>query len=73
MLQFMTMTTVEHRKSARDVAAAEHVLQNAVKRFSLYPSSGKFGRVDGLRYTTLTLEGALNRVGNDAFLIKVMV
>jgi len=51
----------------------EHVHQNVVKRFSLYPSSGRFGRVDGFRYTTLTAEDALNRVGNDAFLMKVMV
>ena len=51
----------------------EHVLQNAVKRFSLYLSSGRFGRVDGFRYTTLTVEDALNRVGNDAFRMKAMV
>lgn len=50
-----------------------HVHQNMVKRFNLYPSSGRFGRVDGFRYTTLTAEDALNRVGNDAFLMKVMV
>lgn len=50
-------------------ASKEHV----VKRLSLYPSSGRFGRVDGFRYTTLTAEDALNRVENDAFLMKVMV
>jgi len=70
MLQFTTMTTGEHRNGGCvRRGSKEHVLQNAVKRFSLYPSSSRIGRVDGFRYTTLTAKDALNRVGNDAFLM----
>jgi hypothetical protein len=57
----------------RETWQQKHVLQNAVKRFGLYPSQGRLGRVDGFRYTTLTAEDALNRVGNDAFLMKAMI
>jgi hypothetical protein len=73
MLQFTTIDHCGTQDRRKRRGSKGSVLQNAVKRLSLYPSSGKFGRDDGLHYTVLTVEGALNRVGNDACLIKVMV
>jgi hypothetical protein len=57
-------------KKSRGDGSGEELFPRAVKRFSLYPSNDKFGRADGLRYTTMTVEDALNRAGNDAFHVE---
>jgi hypothetical protein len=50
-------------KKACGERSSEEVFPRAVKRFSMYPSNDKFGRVDGLRNTTTAVEDALNREG----------